>query len=608
MKSLLTLLDSVIAESGDICSVDTSMDIKTVHTRFENKGLPFLTVDLPTYESGLLTSLDLGYVVPDAFPLWKKHLKSPVFLGGFMDLIFDRVTGVILDTPSSDAVRAIRQITLLFKKIELECSPSVTQAAFDRYIECDREVDEIDKGIRNGSIPTDDFSRLSSLVFSSVFLSADRDIRDFLLVPKHGPGATADGKKANAKFLFDTWSDRCEAVFPFWWYATPRGYSTDRYSQVSFLEPEAEIPVKVIAVPKTQVTPRIIAMEPSFMQYLQQGINSSLKRGIDRSFLYDFISTEYQEPNQLLAHVGSLDGSLATLDLSEASDRVPLALVEKLFAGFPHLLDAVLATRSTTALVPGHGVVPLAKFASMGSALCFPVEVMVFFIIILMGWERANNTRIRSTRDILRLRNQVRAYGDDLIVPVGIAADVVEALELFGSKVNTSKSFWTGRFRESCGKEYFQGDDVSIVRFRREIPLSRRNVSEVVSLVSFRNQLYFAGYWKTVKELDFMIESLIPFPAVSDTSEVLGRRSFLPILGDRVGGRYQRPLVRGAVVSYRFRSSQIDDDAALMKCLAFNESGDPRGPLNPVGTESNHLLVGGRPNASSIYIRWAPAS
>jgi hypothetical protein len=607
MKSLVTLLDSIIAESGDICSVDTLMDIKTVHKRFTDKGLAFLTRDLPTYEAGLLTSLASGYVVPDAFPLWKKHKRSPVFLGGFMDLIFDRETGLVLDIPSSDAIRCVRQISLLYKKIELECSPSITAMAFDRYVECDRGVKEFDDGIRNGSIPTDDFSRLASLVFSSVFRKADLAIRDFLLVPKHGPGATADGKVANAKFLFDTWSDRCEAVFPFWWYAGFGQYSTERYSQVNFLEPGSEMPVKVIAVPKTQDTPRIIAMEPSYVQYLQQGVNTAIKQAIDNSMLYDFISTEYQEPNQLLAHVGSLDGSLATLDLSEASDRVPLALVEKLFAGHPHLLDAVLATRSTQALVPGHGVIPLAKFASMGSALCFPVEVMVFFILILIGYERANDTRISSLSALRRLSGQVRAYGDDLIVPTGIAVSVVEALELFGFKVNTSKSFWTGKFRESCGKEFYGGDDVSIVRFRRELPLSRKNVSEMVSLVSFRNQLYKAGYWRTVKELDEEIESLIPFPAVSDRSEVLGRHSFLPISGERVGGRYQRPLVRGAVVKFRRRSSQINDEAALMKCLSFREAGDPYGPLNPLETEPDHLLMGGRPNASSINIRWAPA-
>ena len=608
VKSLITLLDDVIAECGDICSVDTTMDIKTIHRRFEGDGLRFLTVTLPTFESSLLSSLAKGAVVPDSFLDFKKRLKTPVFLGGFLDMVFDRVTGVILDMPNPDAIRAMRQISSLFKKIELDCSPSIVQAAFDRYVECDREVKEFDSGIREGTIDVSDFRRLSQLAFSSVFRRVDVAVRDLSLKPKHGPGATADKKFANAKFEVDTWSDRCESVFPLWWYASTGNYSTELYSSVHFLEPGAEIPVKVIAVPKTQVTPRIIAEEPAFMQYLQQGVAASLNTEINRTFLYDFISTEYQEPNQLLAREGSLSGDLATLDLSEASDRVPLALVETLFYGFPHLLDAVLACRSTTASVEGHGNLSLSKFASMGSALCFPVETMVFFIICLMGYERANNTRLSSVSEISRLQGQVRVYGDDIIVPTDIAGDVITVLESFGSKVNMSKSFWTGKFRESCGKEYYDGHDVSIVRFRRELPLSRHNVSELVSLVSFRNQMYFAGYWSTVRGLDELISEFIPFPAVSESSEVLGRRSFLPIMGARIGGRYQIPLVKGAVVKHKFRSSQIGGSAALMKCLGFKEAGDPYGPLNPILTEVDHLMVGGRPYASSINVRWARAT
>ncbi len=612
MKSLITLLDSLIAECGEICSVDTTMDLQTVHRRFEHYGLPFLTVDLPTYEGSLLMALSQGEVTPDLFVLFKKRLKTPVFLGGFVDMVFDRVTGKVLDTASPDAIRCLRQITSLFKKIELECSDLITQQAFDRYVECDREVREIDDRIRSDSdellrAELKSFERIASIAFSTVFRRVDVAVRDFSLRPKHGPGATADGLFANAKYLGRTWSDRCEAVFPYWYYSTIGDYDTDTYSSVDFLEPGAEIPVKVIAVPKTQVTPRIIAEEPAFMQYLQQGVGSQLNTEINRSFLYDFISTEYQLPNQLLAYEGSLQGDLATLDLSEASDRVPLVLVESLFRHFPHLYDAVMACRSTTALVPGHGIIPLAKFASMGSALCFPVETMTFFVICLMGWEKANNTRITSADDISRLKGQVRVYGDDIIVPTDTAGDVIKTLESFGSKVNMNKSFWTGRFRESCGKEYFDGHDVSIVRFRREFPLSRRNVPELVSLVSFRNQLYFAGYWSTVRELDEFVSELIPFPAVGESSEVLGRHTFLPVSGERIGGRYQIPLVKGAVVKHRFRSSQIEDQAALMKCLGFKEAGDPYGPLNPLETEVDHLLVGGRPYASSINVRWSRA-
>ncbi len=618
MKSLLTLLDSLIAESGEICSADATMDIKTVHRRFENQGLSFLTIDLPSFETDLLIGLDRGEITPDLFSNFKKRQKLPVLFGGFLELIFDRASGSILEDPSIDAIRCLRQICLLYKKIELPCSDILIQKAFDRYFECDIEVENWEKSHDEDLLLR--FRRLSSLVFSHVFRRVNDDIRDLGIVPKHGPGATAEKVLANAKYEFRTWSERCEAVFPYWWYATIHGYSSERYSSVTFEEPGAETPVRVIAVPKTQKTPRIIAEEPSYMQYLQQGIARSIKREVDRSFLYDFISTEYQLPNQQLAQRGSLDGTLATLDLSEASDRISYLLVKDMCSGFPHLLDGIDATRSSRADVPGIGVIPLSRYASMGSGLCFPIETMVFFIAVLIGIERSNGSNFTSISQIMGLKGQVRVYGDDIIVPTDNADSVALTLELFGFKVNTHKSFWNGKFRESCGAEYYAGVDVTVARFKHEYPRSRKDVSEMISLVKFRNNLYYRGYWNTVRMLDESITSFIPFPAVEETSEVLGRSTFLPVSGDRIGGRFQRPLVRGAVVKYHKRISQIADDAALMKTLGFSSSVNGslflEGEHDPetvslhflqqgiVETEADHLMTGGRPIASRIHDGW----
>nr|QDH86450.1 MAG: RNA-dependent RNA polymerase [Leviviridae sp.] len=77
--------------------------------------------------------------------------------------------------------------------------------------------------------------------------------------------------------------------------------------------------MKVIDVPKTMKTPRIIAMEPTAMQYAQQGILRLIQDAIKGSYLNDFIGLDDQEPNQLMARQGSAVGDLATLDLSEAS-------------------------------------------------------------------------------------------------------------------------------------------------------------------------------------------------------------------------------------------------------------------------------------------------
>nr|QDH86778.1 MAG: RNA-dependent RNA polymerase [Leviviridae sp.] len=132
---------------------------------------------------------------------------------------------------------------------------------------------------------------------------------------------------------------------------------------------------------------------------------------IRSSFMNEFIGSDTQEPNQLLAQKGSRDGSLATLDLSEASDRVSLQLVEELLARNPLAKEAILACRSLRASVPGHETITLAKFASMGSALCFPIEAMVFITITFLAIEREQGCRFTHKRDFLPFMGRVPSMG-----------------------------------------------------------------------------------------------------------------------------------------------------------------------------------------------------
>jgi len=304
-----------------------------------------------------------------------------------------------------------------------------------------------------------------------------------------------------------------------------------------------------------------------------------------------------------MARKGSLMGDLATLDLSEASDRVSNQLVRELVAPWPHVAGAIDAARSRKADVPGHGVVRLAKFASMGSALCFPVEAMVFVTIVLCGIEDVLRRRL-TRKFIHELSGRVRVYGDDIIVPVDFAQAVIQALEDFGLRVNVDKSFWTGRFRESCGKEYFAGEDVSIVRVREVLPTGQQDASALISTVSLRNQLYKAGYWKVVESLDNFLEGILTprrgrplFPVVAESSAVLGRVSFLGYETQSYDSRLHSPLVKGYVVQSVIPENQLDGYGALLKF--FLKRGDD--PFQ----DREHLARSGRPMAVSTKPRRA---
>lgn len=605
MKSHMLLFAEVLHEMGTWCCTSTSRDLKTVAARVEHEGVSFLTITLPNFCNDLQKGLSLGSVDPNLFEGFPLSGKTPKFLGGFLDLVFDRETGRLVEDPSIDAIFAIRQITLLFGKINIPCSEERREAALDGFLDCEQSVKTYDS--RRTPLMVEEFRRVSRILWGRLLSDVGQQVHLEGVLPKHGPGATAEKLKGNRKYDQSEWTSRLEEVFPAAEYLLPNWSHLPELDRINWLEPGAERPVRVITVPKTLKTPRIIAIEPTCMQYVQQGILEILVERIETdNLMSSFVGFRDQETNRLMAQKASLTGKLATLDLSEASDRVSNQLVKTLL-GDGTLARAVDACRSRKADVPGRGVIRLAKFASMGSALCFPIEAMVFLTIIFLGIQDVLK-RSLTYKDLSEFVGQVRVYGDDIIVPVEYVPSVVSRLETFGFKVNANKSFWSGNFRESCGGDYYRGEDITVIRVRQILAEPRGNAQEglssterakrVISTVSLRNQLYKRGMWKTVRFLDQWIERVIPFPAVLETSPVLGKHNFTGFESARLCPNLQRPLVRGMVQFGEAPESNLEGYGALQK---FFLKRGTRPFFN-----SNHLERYGRPDAVDIKIRWSP--
>jgi len=619
VKSLMPFLRVVLEDLGDWCCTSTTADYNTIRRRFEHEGESFLTISLANFGKDFEKSLDQGFVGHDQFAGFSRTGGLPRFLGGFLGQVFDRCSGRLLDEPSIESIRAVRQITLMFSKILLPCSERRIRDAFVGFVQCEKDVREWDRS-KATSIDWTSFDRLVLLLWGDVLASVDRSVYRGDIVPKHGPGATADRLTSNQKWDQVEWTRRLDRDFPMGEYLLPNWRHYRSLDHVSVLEPGAERPVRVVAVPKTLKTPRIIAIEPTCMQYVQQGLLGVITRAVEEDDLSRrLVGWKSNVPNQHLASVGSRNGALATLDLREASDRVSNQLVRRLLRRYPSLAGGVDACRSRKADVLGFGRLRLAKFASMGSALTFPIESMVFATVVFSGIEKALSRPI-TRKEIERLSSSVRVYGDDIIVPVEFVHSVVEELENFGFLVNSSKSFWTGKFRESCGKEYYDGHDVSIVRVRRTLPTHRTDSSEIISAVSLRNQLYRVGLWRSAAWLDDYIEGLIPFPVVEETSPVLGRHSSLPYRAEKMHPSLHIPLVRGVVVRANPPVSNLDGLGALLKVLVTNTSVDDIVDENspqyhqmsavlvekmPI-LDPSHLHKSGRPRSVSTMTRWAP--
>jgi len=596
MKSLMQLLLCVLADAGRWCRTSTSRDLKTITSRVEHEGLSFLTIALPSFCQDFERSLDEGIVAPSRFLGFKKRGRLPVFLRGFTELVFDTRSGVLLENPDVHAIFAVRQITLLYKKILLPCSKERVGRAYSRFIECESEVRLADQTL--SSFRYERFREYSRLLWGAVLQDVQSLVQNVQIVPKHGPGATADRVVGNAKFTIRRWNERLEPFFPSDAFAVPNVGFLEDLDAVEFLEPDAEIPVRVITVPKTLKTPRIIAIEPCHVQYVQQALLEVIVPALEsHRWTSGSVNFTDQKINQQLALQASSDQRLSTIDMKDASDKVSNRLVVAMLESVPDLSGAIQACRSLRADVPGHGVTPLSKFASMGSALCFPIEAMVFYTILLIAWHEHQGCRL-SEKSLLRAKSDVRVYGDDIIIPTELVPIAVRELEAYGLTVNKHKTFSTGKFRESCGVDAFAGTPVTPVYVRRTLPTSRRDTSEMLSTISLANQFYFAGYWETCTWLRNYTERFATVPYVSDTSPVHGWLSYKYAYEIQSWDPHlHAPRVKGVVTRVKSRASKLTGYGALLKF--FIKRGEE--PLHDV----KHLERHGRPESVDIMIRWA---
>lgn len=230
---------------------------------------------------------------------------------------------------------------------------------------------------------------------------------------------------------------------------------------------------KVTTVPKDAKIDRVIAVEPLLNMFYQKGIGGLIRSRLSKSGC----DLNDQTTNQRFALVGSLGFSLATLDLSSASDTISRGLVEYLLPD--DWLSALNITRSHFTEIDGERIF-LQKFSSMGNGFTFELESLIF---LALGRAVCSGTE-----------SVVSVYGDDIIIDSSKAHELIWLLRVCGFSTNTEKTFISGPFRESCGKHYFLGHDVTPIYVKSNIESQERYLWYLNSLKRLAHRLLGVGF------------------------------------------------------------------------------------------------------------------
>lgn len=495
--------------------------------------MPFVTQTLPSLMQGLFDLLEGRRAT---FPSFKLRMGAPVFLGGLFR--------VALTGNEAEKIRGfdcLYSIAVAFKKLKGPYKPSVLAKQFSEFQAVDNELLDMDLFSEDRFEILELARRIIRGTTKGLTLDGAR------CLPRPGPGATNVPIDKHMRYRPHRLYAQIEKCLSFWdgWFSSHPWdvvSQSDIYrSALSRMINEPSSRFKF--VPKTAGKARGICIEENEVQFLQQAIRRLITDGIlHDKFLKRRIALNDQQVNANLALVNSFTKDMATIDMSDASDRVSRDLVSWLFQDNKELHDALMALSTKWIEPPKEAgtavLMKTNKFAPMGSALCFPVMSLVHYAlcraIILMS----------SVTDAYRKSREVYVYGDDIVIPTDCYDAVIDWLPRFGMKLNKTKSFVYSHFRESCGIHALQGHNVTPV-YVKHVP-THRNVGALSSMLQVESDLKKKGFHRTAALHQRRIQKFFgKLPEVPMHSAVIGfKRPSLPTCGS--------PVLRGAARKSRW--------------------------------------------------------
>ncbi len=388
--------------------------------------------------------------------VYSDYMSELVHAGKYRDVVLANVPKQDI---TLDDYRGATQIQALFSKncdLDLGFNPlkAAVEAAIAAELQCRRVNEYFGQTCPYGGVAIA-ISRARQKIRRVLGKVPSLDSLRF----RFGPGASTNVKRADACYENKLKAplvcseemlpvvDQVLRELPPW----ARRHSKECDAPMSDVESETEVSscdividtAKLIFVEKNAKTHRPICIEPLLNGFVQLGIGGYLKERLRIHAKQDLTD---QVRNQELAQYGSISGSLATIDLSSASDTLAFSVV---FDLLPEEWVDLLASFRTGHFEYGGREYELEKFSSMGNGYTFELESLIF-------WALASACTELSGED----QSNVSVYGDDIIVPVKAVDLLMASLTWCGFNLNREKSYWTGSFRESCGTDWLDGESV----------------------------------------------------------------------------------------------------------------------------------------------------
>lgn len=376
----------------------------------------------------------------------------------YQDLCTDLITHEEQGFPCSDAtvstVAAGSLRNSLLKKLAPGGkSPKADAAAEKKFLATNSAV-----GLRTPELPMDEalLDEFKDSLWELLGPDETECNCDFAFMADHiapGPGASLKQGSGNfyEKFLTGNLSASSPYVLSLYRAAIFRSPTWSRAEMQRHLRFGEEIAdySKAFFAKKNQEESRTCGTEPGVNMLFQKAFSCFIEERLNR---WGLDLSCQADLNKHLARLGSISGLISTTDLTSASDCISRDLGAAYFP--PTVQKWVNHLRTSATVLPNGQVVTLNMISTMGNGFTFALQTAIFASAV-----RAC-TRLDGREFQTRGFKDWGVFGDDILVRKHLTFKLHRLLWLLGFTVNTSKSFTSGPFRESCGGDYFRGHNV----------------------------------------------------------------------------------------------------------------------------------------------------